>query len=199
MLEGYEKLSNPQKREFADIANKLLSNSFLARDKKDNREAYYFIVSFKDLFEEYFKVLNYEVELNRDLGTVQLVSDLSATLLKLKKDESIVLLIIRLLYHEKLKETTINTNVVISIHDIHDKYDMLDIKRKLTKTDLLQMLRLFRRYNLIEPMGDINQPSTQLIIFPTILAALKTNEINEVFQTIQRITSEGDVTNEEIN
>ena len=191
MLELYETFTNTQKNTFADICNKLLANTYLARDKRDNKEAYYFIVSYKDLFEEYFKLMNMQLVLNRDLGTVTLENANTQTILKLKRDESIVLLIIRLLYHEKLKETSINTNVVASINDLHAKYDMLEIKRKINKTDLISMLRLFRKYNLIEPMGDINNPSTQFIIFPTILEALKTEQIDAVYNTINRIAAEG--------
>lgn len=191
MLELYETFTNTQKNTFADICNKLLANTYLARDKRDNKEAYYFIVSYKDLFEEYFKLMNMELILNRDLGTVTLSNSNTQTILKLKRDESIILLIIRLLYHEKLKETSINTNVVASINDLHAKYDMLEIKRKINKTDLISMLRLFRRYNLIEPMGDINNSSTQFIIFPTILEALKTEQIDAVYNTIAKLSAEG--------
>ena len=176
MLEIYDTLNTTQKNYFADVCNKLLANTYLARDKRDNKEAYYFVVSYKDLFEEYFKLMHMDLEINRDLGTISLSNTNSSTILKLKKDESVMLLIIRLLYHEKLKETSINTNIVISISDLHAKYDMLEIKRKINKTDLIAMLRLFRRYNLIEPMGDLNNSSTQLVVFPTILEALKTTE-----------------------
>ena len=191
MLEIYDTLNTTQKNYFADVCNKLLANTYLARDKRDNKEAYYFVVSYKDLFEEYFKLMHMDLEINRDLGTISLSNTNSSTILKLKKDESVMLLIIRLLYHEKLKETSINTNIVISISDLHAKYDMLEIKRKINKTDLIAMLRLFRLYNLIEPMGDLNNSNTQLVVFPTILEALKTDQIDAIYNTIMKLTTEG--------
>ena len=191
MFELYDTFTNTQKNTFADICNKLLANTYFARDKRDNKEAYYFVVSYKDLFEEYFKMMNMNLVVNRDLGTITLENSNSQTILKLKRDESIMLLIVRLLYHEKLKETSINTNIVISINDLHAKYDMLEIKRKINKTDLVAMLRLFRRYNLIEPMGDLNSPNTQIIVFPTILEALKTEQIDAIYNTIMKLTQDG--------
>lgn len=191
MLEMYDTLNTTQKNSFADICNKLLVNTYLARDKRDNKEAYYFVISYKDLFEEYFKLIHMDLEINRDLGTISLNNTNNSTILKLKKDESVMLLIIRLLYHEKLKETSINTNIVVSISELHAKYDMLEIKRKINKTDLIAMLRLFRRYNLIEPMGDLNNSNTQLVVFPTILEALKTEQIDAIYNTITRLTAEG--------
>ena len=191
MLEMYDTLNTTQKNSFADICNKLLANTYLARDKRDNKEAYYFVISYKDLFEEYFKLIHMDLEINRDLGTISLNNTNNSTILKLKKDESVMLLIIRLLYHEKLKETSINTNIVVSISELHAKYDMLEIKRKINKTDLIAMLRLFRRYNLIEPMGDLNNSNTHLVVFPTILEALKTEQIDAIYNTITRLTAEG--------
>ena len=191
MFDIYNTFTNTQKNTFADICNKLLANTYLARDKRDNKEAYYFVVSYKDLFEEYFKMMNMQLVVNRDLGTITLENTNSQTILKLKRDESIILLIVRLLYHEKLKETSINTNIIISISDLHAKYDMLEIKRKINKTDLIAMLRLFRRYNLIEPMGDLNNSNTQIIVFPTILEALKTEQIDAIYNTIMKLTAEG--------
>ena len=191
MLEMYDTLNTTQKNSFADICNKLLANTYLARDKRDNKEAYYFVISYKDLFEEYFKLIHMDLEINRDLGTISLNNTNNSTILKLKKDESVMLLIIRLLFHEKFKETSINTNIVVSISELHAKYDMLEIKRKINKTDLIAMLRLFRRYNLIEPMGDLNNSNTQLVVFPTILEALKTEQIDAIYNTITRLTAEG--------
>ena len=191
MFELYDTFTNTQKNTFADICNKLLANTYLARDKRDNKEAYYFVVSYKDLFEEYFKMMNMQLVLNRDLGTITLENTNTQTIMKLKRDESVILLIIRLLYHEKLKETSINTNIVISINELHAKYDMLEIKRKINKTDLVAMLRMFRRYNLIEPMGDINNSNTQIIIFLTILEALKTEQIYAIYNTIMKLTADG--------
>ncbi len=191
MFEIYDTFTNTQKNTFADICNKLLANTYLARDKRDNKEAYYFIVSYKDLFEEYFKMMNMQLVLNRDLGTITLENTNTQTIMKLKRDESVILLIIRLLYHEKLKETSINTNIVISINELHAKYDMLEIKRKINKTDLVAMLRMFRRYNLIEPMGDINNSNTQIVVFPTILEALKTEQIDAIYNTIMKLTADG--------
>ena len=191
MFELYDTFTNTQKNTFADICNKLLANTYLARDKRDNKEAYYFVVSYKDLFEEYFKMMNMQLVLNRDLGTITLENTNTQTIMKLKRDESVILLIIRLLYHEKLKETSINTNIVISINELHAKYDMLEIKRKINKTDLVAMLRMLRRYNLIEPMGDINNSNTQIIVFPTILEALKTEQIDAIYNTIMKLTADG--------
>ena len=190
MLDSYERLTNVQKATFKDIANKLLASTFLARDKKDNKDNYYFVVSYKEVFDEFFAILGYEVKLDQGVGSIMLKSDQNTGFLKLRRDETIILLILRILYHERLKETSLNENVVITVLDIHEKYNFLEIKKRINKTDLVSALRLFRRFNLIETIGDITMSNTKVVLMPTILYAINTEEITEVYNTVSRIVSE---------
>ncbi len=192
MLESLEKMTNPQQQMFKDVANKLLTYNFLARDKKDNKEAYYFLMSYKDVFDEFFKILGLELTLNQQQGSVMLGGFTVGQTLHLKRDETLILLIMRLLYHEKLKETSLNENVVCQVADIHEKYDNLEIKKKLNKTDLVASLRLFRRYNLIEATGDLSTSTCRIVLMPTILLAIPGEDINSLYQTINRINQGGD-------
>lgn len=189
MLENYEKMSTTQKNTFTDVANKLLANTFLSRDKKDNKESYYFIVSFKEIFDEFFAILDYEVVLDTNLGAVML-SGGGTSNLKLKKEETILLLIIRILYHEKLKDTSINENIIATLDDIHEKYNYLELKKRINKTDLIASLRLFKRLNIIEIIGDLKTNNARVVILPTVLYAIHTENINEVFLTVSKITSD---------
>ena len=190
MLDSYERLTNVQKATFKDIANKLLASTFLARDKKDNKDNYYFVVSYKEVFDEFVAILVYEVKLDQGVVSIMLKSDQNTGFLKLRRDETIILLILRILYHERLKETSLNENVVITVLDIHEKYNFLEIKKRINKTDLVSALRLFRRFNLIETIGDITMSNTKVVIMPTILYAINTEEITEVYNTVSRIVSE---------
>lgn len=190
MLDALEKMTLAQQQQFRDTANKLLSTTFLSKDKRDNKENYYFLMSYKEVFDEFFQILGYEITLDMPTGSVMLSGASSSNTLKLKRDESIILLILRLLYHEKMKDTSLNENIVCSVSDIHIKYDYIEIKRKLNKTDLVQALRLFRRYNLIEATGDLTSSATKIVILPTILMAVKSEDITEVYNTIIKLSAE---------
>ena len=154
MLDNLEKMTQGQKDQFKDTANKLLSQTYLSKDKRDNKEAYYFLMSYKDIFDEFFTILGYEIELDQPNGSAMLKGAPTSMMLKLKRDESIILIILRLLYHEKMKETTLNENIVIDISDIHNKYDLLEIKKKhfwsLTFTEIIGSL-------LIQAKNDANE------------------------------------------
>ncbi len=72
MLSAYETMTNTQKNQFKDTANKLLATTFLCRDKKDNKENYYFLMSFKDLFDEFFEIMGYTIKLDTASGSIML-------------------------------------------------------------------------------------------------------------------------------
>ena len=200
ILEKFDDLNMGQKQLFARTCLKLLQNSFIARDKEDNKEMYYFILSFKNYFDEYFDVIDFEIVLDRELGAVQLINREGSNLLRLRKDETLVLLILRILYHQHLVKTSINDNIVIKVDEIHTYYDSLELKKKINKTDLVKILRIYRRLNLIEPLGDITKANTKIVIYPTILLAINTQAINDVYNLIANIEdkNEGEK-NEEIN
>ncbi|MGD9761451.1 MAG: DUF4194 domain-containing protein [Candidatus Izemoplasmatales bacterium] len=187
ILEKYDDLNSGQKQIFAKTCLKLLQNSFIARDKEDNKEMYYFLLSFKNYFDEYFNIMDYEIVLDRELGAIQLINREGNNLLKLKKDETLILLILRILYHQHLVKTSVNDNIVIRVDEIHQYYDSLELKKKINKTDLVKILRTYRRLNLIEPLGEITKANTKIIIYPTILLAINTQAINDVYNLIANI------------
>lgn len=198
ILENYDDLNSNQKHLFARTCLKLLSTGFLARDKKDNKEMYYFMLSYKKYFDEYFEIINYEIILDRDNGAIQLTHNDNSNLLHLKKEETIILLILRILYHQHLADTSVNDNVVIRIDELHQYYDSLELKKKINKTDLVRILRMYKKFNLIEPIGDITKSNSKIVIFSTVLLAINTTAINDVYDLINRIEyKQGSDTDEE--
>lgn len=181
------KESVTQKEKFRAAANKLLNNCFIIKKKENTRNDYIFIVQNKDLFVEYFDLLGYKLEINEMNGVVGLTSINGTGRLRLRKIESIVLLILRLLYIEKRKELTLNEEVVILTDEIHQKYNMLKIETKLNldKTVLKDTIRLFRKYNLISTIDtDVTMSDARIKIYPSILIAISNDNLNTMYEAI---------------
>ena len=181
------KESSVQKDKFKIAANKLLNNCFILKKKDDTRNDYIFIVQNKELFIEYFELLGYTIEINEMHGVVALSNMYGTGRLRLKKIESVVLLILRLLYIERRKELSLNEDVVILADDIHQKYDMLKIESKLNidKTMLRDAVRLFKRYNLIYNIdADVTKSNARIRIYPSILFAVTNENITQMYEAI---------------
>lgn len=200
ILEKFEELNSGQKSMFARTCLRLLQTGFLARDKRDNKDMYYFLISYKKYFDEYFEIMNYEINLDRENGAIQLVHQDNSNVLRLNKEETVLLLILRILYHQHLSDTSVNDNIIISINELHTYYDSLELKKKINKTDLVRILRMYKKYNIIEPIGDITKSNSKIIIFPTVLLAINTTAINDVYDLVSRIEPEqGSDDFEEVN
>lgn len=120
-----------QKERFRYAANKLLNNCFLLKKKANTKAEYFFVIQNKDLFIPYFDFLGYQLIINEEQGVIGIVNMFGSGRLQLTKYESIMLLILRLLYIEKRKEIgTFSQEVTVLMEEIREKYAMLKIKSK---------------------------------------------------------------------
>ena len=178
--------STVQKDKFRVAANKLLNQCFLLRKKEDTKKDYMFVVQNKEYFVPYFELLGYDLKINEDQGVIGLVNSFGTGRLDLKKYESIMLLLFRLLYIEKRKEIgTYSEEVVVLMEEVREKYAALGIKVKpmLDKQMEQSIVRLFRRYNLIKNIeGDLSKGDTRIIIYPSVMLAVLVEDINEYYQ-----------------
>lgn len=179
--------SQVQKDKFRLAANKLLNNCFVIKKKEDTRNDYIFILQNKELFTEYFDLLGYKIDINENHGVVSLTNINGAGKLRLKKIDSIILLILRLLYIEKRKELSLTDDAVVLMDEIHEKYNMLKIEAKgnLDKTTLREAIRLFKKYNIVTNIDrDITLSDARLKIYPSVLFAVPNDHINSIYDAI---------------
>ena len=176
-----------QQEKFRTAANKLLNACFIVKKKEETRNDYVFILQHRQLFNDYFSLLGYQVEINEGHGVVALVNVNGTGRLRLKKIESVLLLILRLLYLEKRKELSLVDDVIVLTDEIQQKYSMLKIgpKANLDKTTLRDVIRLFRRYNLIAPLDrEVTLSDARIKIYPSILFAVPNDNLNSMYDTV---------------
>lgn len=197
ILEG---MLQKEKDEFSRICNRLLSNCFLCRGNITNRSDYYFVLKHKDKFTEYLSLLGYRLEINEDYDVVQLTNPHNYNRYNLKLYESIILLILRILYDEKKRELSVSDEVIINVGDIHDKYLSLKIRDKMIdKTVLRNAISVFRRFQIIETLDkEVNKEDARIIIYDSILMAVRLEDIEQAYKKLENYRR-GAKANEEIN
>ena len=182
--------SAAQKEKFRLAANKLLNHCFLLRKREDTKKDYIFVKQNMELFVTYFDLLGYDLKVNEDQGVIGLNNRFGTGRVELGKYESILLLILRLLYMEKRKElATYSEEVIVLMEEIREKYAMLKLRVKpvLEKGTERSMLKIFRRYHLIQNLdADITQPDARIVIYPSILMAVTTEHINEIYELTEQ-------------
>ena len=172
------------KDKFKSAANKLLGECFLLKKHKDTASDYNYILNNKDAFIEYFDILGYELIIDEQNGVIGLNNPLGTGRIHLKKIESILLLILRLLYIEKRKQFSQIDDVIIIADEIYDKYSMLKMNAKLDKTAMRNTLGMFQRYHLIGKLdADMSNPDTRILIYPSILFAVTVSSLDDLYQS----------------
>ena len=135
MFEKLELIGRPstQKEKFSKAANNLLNHCFILKKKEDTRLDYIYIKDNKEQFCLVFDLLGYDLRIDEDIGLISIFNRNGTGRLQFTKFESIMFLILRLLYLEKRNDlSTSGDNVTVTIQEIRDKYNVLKIKNKQT-------------------------------------------------------------------
>lgn len=183
--------------EFKRVCNKLMGICFIVKKNEQTKKDYYFILRQRKVFEQYLGVLDYDLEINEEYGVIQLVNRENYNHVHLKLNDSIVLLILRILYDEKKRELSVS-DVVVNVGDIQERFLSLKIRDKqMDKTTLNNSLRVLRRYNLIELLDrNLTEEDARILIYDSILMAVRVDDIRRVSDMIDKYRKGGAAQNE---
>ncbi len=186
-MELFEGMIQKDRDEFRRVMNRLMSMGFILRKKEQTKSDYYFVLRHRKVFDNYLGILSFQLEINEEYGVVQLINLEKNNHLQLSMYESIILLILRILFDEKKRELSL-TDVVINMGDIQEKYMSMQIRsEQIGKTIMWNALRKFRRYNLIELLdGKMVSEESRILIYDSILMAIRVDEIRRVSELLER-------------
>lgn len=199
-MELLEGMLQKDKDEFKRICNKLLSVCFLCKGNTASKSDYYFVIKHKSRFAEYLSILGYRLEMNEEYGVIQITNPQNYNRLNLKLFESIILLILRILYDEKKRELSEINEVIVNLGDIQDKFLSLKIRDKMIdKTTMGNALKLFRRFQILETLDkDLSNEESRILIFDSVLMAVKVDDIKQAYEKVE-IYRKGGKEDEEID
>ncbi len=182
----YSKLSYKEIEKFKELTNKLTNVIYLTAYKEIDKNDYYFISTNFDCFYNYFILSGKELINYKSQKTFVLQSPYTPKL-SLNKINSIILLLLRLLYNQKLKDISLDMQINITTGDIQEQYEhFANFKNERLKTgELSEGLRLLKRHNIIDFKGDNFQNDDFIItILPTIQYAVGIDDIKTLVDKI---------------
>ena len=181
-------LDNASKEKFRQAANRLLTECFLVKSVRETAGDYLFVQRHLDLFQSYFAVAGYELKIQEEYGVIGLYSSSGTGRIHLRKFDSILLLIIRLLYIEERQKLTSSREVYITVEQIYDKYNMLNLREKIERkrNEMRTAMGQFKRLRLLRNLdSDLSDPETRLEIYPSILLAISADSLQAMYETAQ--------------
>ena len=175
------------KDDFSRICNRLLSSCFLCKRNKTNKADYYCVIKYKEKFSDCFALLGYRLEINEEYGVIQLTNPQNYNRYNMKLFESILLLILRILYDEKRRELSVSDEVIVNVGDIHDIFLSLKIRDKMIdKTTFRNAISTLKRFQIIETLdSNLTDEDARIIIFDAILMAVRVEDIKTAYEKLE--------------
>ena len=177
--------TSSEKQLFQKCARKLLEKTFIVRDKdEENRKMFYFISKNSDFFTHYFSFMGFEILVHKDSGVVMLSnivnenvsSSVAVNRFRFKKIESIVLCCLWTLLSDRLHKGSLDKVIKITLSDLNMELEKYDFKKPFDKGPLDDILKLFRKFNLIGTSGEIGDEDFTIILYPSLQFSLNENE-----------------------
>lgn len=155
MLGDLQKIVNRTDQHDADdfirAASLLLTSQFLYADRPAHRDSYFLIAAHEDYFTNLFAALGWSFIYQPDEAYLGVLPQGEQRSLKLRLDESLLLLCLRQLYEAKLESFSVEAGkAFITSDELLNLYATLTGKELPNETRLKEILSLFTRHGLIE-------------------------------------------------
>lgn len=187
----YCELSSKDKDIFKDITIRLLKVNFLLR--KINSEMYLFILSHKDMFILFFQYINFDFIVREDKELAYIKSNDEKLSKNLTKNETICLLVLRLLYQRKIDEVSLSNDIEITIKELQDQLFAVGFDSnndRVKKSILNDMLRTFKQHNIVYYNDqDTNLDNTIITIYPSIEVAMDFKEMEQILIRLESLSN----------
>lgn len=197
--ELFLELKEGEKSDFSRIVNKLLQVNFITRKKPGDTKDYRFIIAYKEVFSSFFVLSDFRLNIHREDEVLYIENVSLFNHMRLRKTESILILVIRVLYQRKKDFVTLDENVELFLYEIHaelTRIGYLDHKR-ITKDRLKPALTFLRGYNIIDYIDRSLNDDARIKVYPTILYVTNLDNIKEVVDKLEGYMEGSVISNEE--
>lgn len=189
-----QKLTETEKEKFSRICNKILDKNFLIRQKDSDKQDYFFVLGHLTLFQRYFMLMDYAITHYEADQIIALSTEADRNRVRLKRIDTIILLILRLLYQKKAKEATQLNQILVSVGEIHDEIEKTGlIKGKISKTELQTTMRILKSYSIIDfQSSNLFNDDTRVEIYPSLLRVVNIDDMNKLETQLNAYSTGGD-------
>lgn len=137
--------------DFSRAANQLLTSQFLFADRPAHRESYFLIASHVDYFINLIEAIGWSFVHQSDEAYMGIIPKGEERFMRLRLDESLLLLCLRQQYEQKLETFEIESGqAYTSTDELLSLYENLTGKELPNETRLKEILSLFSRHGVIE-------------------------------------------------
>ena len=146
-------LSDKARRDVPRVINRLLGQTFLHQDVDADKDDYYFVHRHRPIVESLLRLCGFSL-LHDDYHRIfQAVSDFSYCRSHFKLDETLMIVVLRKLYAERIEHLSLANDPVVTIGEVREEYRTITGKeRDLGVVQYQDLLRRLRARGLIDTL-----------------------------------------------
>ncbi len=175
----YQQLTDNEKQQFGETLNLLLAKTYLVYERDEDRRHYRFVEKHFELFTRYLEMSRWTLYLQKQHAVIQLYNMDERNRRNFNLQETIFLIILRLLYDEKRRDLRLTQQVLVSGQEIQEKYMALQIRKRLpSREDTQYSLKLFSSFSLLDlKSGHWRDPEAVYVLYPSLLLVINPGDL----------------------
>lgn len=195
---GYKLFNEGDRKAFSRIVSKLLSETFILKEKDSDRTDFLFARENSETFTAYFEIIDYEFIHDRYNELCYIRTMENRNRLRLNKFDTALILIFRQFYYIKRKEVVSENKVMVQLEEIVEKVRtskvFKDDKKVNAYKDSLYKLRI---YKIIDFSATTITENLTIQIFPSIQIVVQQDKIEEITARLLALKKNSEDTGDE--
>jgi hypothetical protein len=141
------------RREVPRVVNRLLGQTFLYQDVETDKDDYYFVHRYRSVFEGLLDLAGFQL-LHDDYHRIfQAISDFSYCRAHYRLDETLMIVVLRKLYEERVEHLSLANDPVVTIGEVREEFRTITGReRALGIIQYETLLRRLRGMGLIDTL-----------------------------------------------
>mgnify|MGYP001226821910 CR=1 FL=1 len=179
-----EAMGESDKLKMSAALNRLMANNFLVKER--DRETYMFLRRNREAAQAFFRFLQWEFILDERHEVVYVQGPDSALRRSFTRDETIWMLILRLIYQEKREALSLSEFPMTTLYEIRAKYDTFRLPW-VNATTLDKLVRLCARSQLLDALdSDVRSDDCRFRLFHSWMYFINMEEVKALAERIER-------------
>ena len=145
------------------------------------------------MFILFFQYINFDFIVREDKELAYIKSNDEKLSKNLTKNETICLLVLRLVYQRKIDEVSLSNDIEITIKELQDQLFAVGFDSnndRVKKSILNDMLRTFKQHNIVYYNDqDTNLDNTIITIYPSIEVAMDFKEMEQILIRLESLSN----------
>ncbi len=191
------------RRDVPRVVNRLLGQTFLYQDVETDKDDYYFVHRYRSIFEGLVELAGFQL-LHDDYHRIfQAVSDFSYCRAHYRLDETLMIVVLRKLYEERVEHLSLANDPVVTIGEVREEFRTITGReRALGIIQYEMLLRRLRSMGLIDTLEgrtiDVRDTDARLRLRGSIRMILPVQSADELEAWLRKYRAAPESESEEI-